>query len=100
MWIGASMETINKVVEALAVMEKNPTAMFLTDDAAARLVAKQMGFNVHGSIGILIRGIRRGMKKPEQVVSILEEIPLKSTLYIKSSLLEKIIHKIKDEFRI
>lgn len=87
-------------IEALAVMEKNPMAMFLTDDAAARLVAKQMGFNVHGSIGILIRGIRRGMKKPEQVVSILEEIPLKSTLYIKSSLLEKIIHKVKDEFRI
>jgi predicted nucleic acid-binding protein len=34
-------------IEALALMEQRPQAMFLTDDAAARLVAIQMGFNVH-----------------------------------------------------
>jgi len=86
--------------EALAVMERNPMAMFLTDDAAARLVAKQVGFNVHGTIGILVRAVRRGMMKPKQLVRILEEIPLKSTLYIKSSLLEEIIHKIKNKFQL
>lgn len=85
-------------IEALAVMEKHPTAVFFTDDGAARLAAKQMGFNVHGTIGILIRAIRRGMMEPRQVVSILEEIPLKSTLHIKPSLLEKIIRKVKNEF--
>ena len=34
-------------IEALVIMEQRPQAMFLTDDAAARLVAKQMSFNVH-----------------------------------------------------
>ena len=34
-------------IEALAIVEKNPQAMFLTDDASARLVAEQMGFKVH-----------------------------------------------------
>jgi predicted nucleic acid-binding protein len=45
-------------IEALVILEQRPHAMFLTDDAAARLVAKQMNFNVHGTIGILIRSIR------------------------------------------
>jgi predicted nucleic acid-binding protein len=87
-------------IEALAIMEKNPTAVFLTDDASARLVAQQMGFKVHGTIGILIRSIREGKRRPEQVLSILEDIPLKSTLYIKSSLLEEVIIRIKNEFQL
>jgi len=86
--------------EALAIMEKNPEAMFFTDDASARLVAEQMGFKVHGTIGILVRSIRRGQMEPEQVLRILTEIPSKSSLYIKSSLLEEVILKIKNEFNL
>ena len=87
-------------IEALAIMEKNPTAVFLTDDASARLVAQQIVFKVHGTIGILIRSIRQGNRKPEEVLSILENIPLKSTLYIKSSLLEEVILRVKNEFHL
>jgi len=87
-------------IEALAIMEKNPKAMFFTDDASARLVAEQMGFKVHGTIGILVRSIRRGQMKPEQVLRILTDIPLKTTLHIKASLLEEVILKIKNEFHI
>jgi len=84
--------------EALALMQKNPQAIFLTDDAAARLVAEQMRFKVHGTIGIIIRSVRRGQKKPEEVVKILSNLPIKSTLYIEASLLKEIIIKIKNEF--
>ncbi len=87
-------------VEALAIMEKNPTAMFLTDDASARLVAEQVGFRVHGSIGILVRSIRWGQKQPEEVINILGEIPSRSTLYIKPSLIDKIIQEIKKGVRL
>jgi len=87
-------------IEALAIVEKNPQAMFLTDDASARLVAEQMGFKVHGTIGILVRSIRRGERKPEEVVRILRDIPLKSTLYIKPFLLEEIMLKIKNEYNL
>ena len=84
--------------EALALMKEIPNAIFLTDDSAARLVANQMGFEVHGTIGILVRAIRREHRKPEEVVRVLSELPQKSTLYIKHSLLEEIILKVKHEF--
>ncbi len=84
--------------EALAIMRGDPEAIFLTDDAAARLVAEQMGFKVHGTIGILIRSVRRGLRKPAEVVDILSQIPSRSTLYIKRALLEEILLMVKTEF--
>jgi predicted nucleic acid-binding protein len=87
-------------IEALALMEQRPQAMFLTDDAAARLVAIQMRFNVHGTIGILVRSIRQGQKSPKEVLDILKDIPSKSTLYLRHSLLQEIQLKIKGEFKI
>ena len=87
-------------IESLALMVEHPTAIFLTDDAAARLVAEQMKFKVHGTIGILLRSIRRGQRKPEEILQILSDIPKKSSLYIKPSLLGDILQKVKDEFQI
>lgn len=87
-------------IAALAVIEKNPEALFLTDDACARLVADRMGFKVHGTIGIIVRAIRRELMQPEQVLRILAEIPAKSSLHVRPSLLEKIIGKIKRDFHL
>jgi len=87
-------------IEALALMEQVPQAMFLTDDAAARLVAEQMVFNVHGTIGILVRSIRRGQMSPKEVLGVLTELPLKTTLYIRHSLLQEILLRIKNEFNL
>jgi predicted nucleic acid-binding protein len=86
--------------EALALMRENPDALFLTDDASARLVAEQMGFKVHGTIGIIVRSIRAGHRKPAEVIQVLKEIPHRSTLYIKQALLDEIIPKIKSEFKL
>ena len=86
--------------EALAVMAGYTTAVFFTDDAAARFVAEQMSYKVHGTIGILVRSIRRKQRKPEQILRTLSEIPSKSTLHIKRSLLEEVIAKISLEFNI
>jgi predicted nucleic acid-binding protein len=84
--------------EAFSLLEANPQAIFLTDDASARLVAKQMGFKVHGTIGVLLRSIRRGQRQPEAVLNTLTDISSKSTLYIKPVLLDEILSKLKDEF--
>ncbi len=86
--------------ESLVLMESDPTAIFLTDDAAARLVAEQMKFKVHGTIGILLRSIRRAQKKPEEVLQILADIPKTSSLHIKHSLLDEILRKVKLEFQL
>jgi hypothetical protein len=57
-----------------------------------------MKFVVHGTIGGLIRSIRRRMRKPDEILHILADIPQISTLHIKPSLLNEIIQIVKNEF--
>lgn len=63
-------------VEALALMEREPETLFLTDDSAARLVAERMGYRVHGTIGILVRSIRQKQLEAKEVLELLESISL------------------------
>lgn len=84
--------------EALALVRQQPNAMLLTDDAAARLVAEQMGLRAHGTLGVLLRSIRRGLRTPEQVLSLLRSLPQDSTLYIRTSLLDTILARVRQEF--
>ena len=83
---------------ALSLMELNPDAIFLTDDAAARLAAVSLGYQVHGSIGILIRAIRREQKTKGEVLTILRDIPIRSTLFIRANLLEDIVNQVENGF--
>ncbi len=46
-------------------MKQYPEVIFLTDDSAARLVGKQLGYKVHGTLGVLIRTIRRELMSPQ-----------------------------------
>lgn len=48
--------------EALALATKHEDALLLTDDTAARLAAGVLGLGVHGTIGVLIRAIRRAQR--------------------------------------
>jgi len=85
-------------IEALASMDEHPDAILLTDDAAARLVADQQGFHVHGTIGILIRAIRRSQRSPEEVVTLLRDLPRLSSLHIRPSLLADIIKEVEADY--
>lgn len=69
--------------------------MFLTDDTAARLAAQQLAISVHGTIGIVVRAIRRRLKSRNEVVSILRSLPTTSTLHVRPSLLEEIIAEVE-----
>ena len=84
--------------EALALMVQRPTAILLTDDAAARLVADQLGMRVHGTIGIVLRAIRREQRTLAQVLALLRELPQRSTLYIHPNLLKQIIEQVQHEY--
>ena len=87
-------------IEALTLLNEFPHALFLTDDSAARLVAQRLGYAVHGTIGVLIRSIRRHLMPPAEVVAIVTSIPQKSSLHIKASLLEEILLQLRTEFRL
>lgn len=82
---------------ALTLMRSYPNAIFLTDDAAARLAATTLGYAVHGTIGILIRAIRRQQKPKDEVLTILRDLPNQSTLHIRLGLLREIIGKVERE---
>jgi predicted nucleic acid-binding protein len=80
---------------ALACLRSHPGAILLTDDAAARLAAKTLGFQVHGSIGILLRAMRRGQRTRPEVLTLLRELSQRSTLHIRPSLLHEIIAEVE-----
>lgn len=86
--------------EAIGVLSENPSFVFLTDDAAARIVAQKLNFQVHGTLGVLIRAARRNLMTPQQVVDVLQLIPQQSTLYIKPSLLAEAISKVRIQYDI
>lgn len=83
--------------EALALATKYEDALLLTDDTAARLAAGVLGLGVHGTIGILIRSIRRAQRTRGQVLDLLRAIPTKSTLHLNRSFLAKIIDQVQSE---
>jgi predicted nucleic acid-binding protein len=84
----------------LALLTTKKDFLFLTDDSAARLVAEQMKIEVHGTLGILIRGARKRKRSPAQVIEILENLPSRSTLYISPRLLADVVQKLKREWGI
>lgn len=80
---------------ALSLMEPRPSSVLLTDDAVARLASKALGYRAHGSIGVLLRAIRRGLRSKQEIATLLRQIPFASTLHIRQSLLEEILDQVE-----
>ena len=80
---------------ALSLMMSHPDAILLTDDAAARLSAEALGYRVHGSIGILLRAIRRRQRTRNELLSLLRDLPARSSLHVRLALLEEIIAQVE-----
>ena len=53
---------------------------------------------VHGTIGMLLRAIRRKQRTAAQVIDLLRAIPAKSTLFVKHLLLKEIVAEVENEF--
>lgn len=83
-------------IQALNIASEYKANLFLTDDTAARLAAGAVNISVHGTLGILLRSIRQKQRKPEFILSTLQSIPEKSTLYLKTSLLQSVIEQVED----
>jgi predicted nucleic acid-binding protein len=84
--------------DALRLMQKFSAATLLTDDASARLAALQLGYSVHGTVGIVIRAIPTGQRSKRQVLNLLRAVPKRSTLFIKAEFLASIITKVAEGF--
>jgi predicted nucleic acid-binding protein len=83
-------------VEALKLMRQSPGAILLTDDAAARLVAERLGYEVHGTIGVVVRALRRQQRTKRQVLNLLRSVPRRSSLFVESRLLDSVIEQVRN----
>ncbi len=62
-----------------------------------RLAAESLGFPVHGTIGVLVRAIRRGLRSRDAVLETLRRLPQTSSLHISRDLLATVIAKVESE---
>lgn len=81
--------------EALRVALEHRPGLLLTDDTAARLAAGNLRVGTHGTIGILVRAIRRRQRTKEEILAVLRSVPTRSTLHLKRSLLESVISEVE-----
>lgn len=80
--------------EALRIALEHRNGLLLTDDTAARLAAGNLGITTHGTIGLLVRAIRRHQRSKTEILQILHSLPLRSSLHLKRSLLEEVIRQV------
>jgi predicted nucleic acid-binding protein len=82
--------------QALRLMRQFPEATLLTDDAAARFVAQQLGYDVHGTIGVIVQALPRKRRTKRQVLNLLRAVPSRSSLFISAPLLHNVIQQVMD----
>ncbi len=84
-------------LQALQLAAEKKADLLLTDDTAARLAARNLSIPVHGTIGILLRSIRRRQRPISEVIELLRLLPTMSTLHFKQSLLDEILRGLETE---
>jgi len=75
--------------EALALAAQMAADWFLTDDAAARMVAQQQGLEVHGSLGVVLWAAVKGHFSRAEAEAALEALS-RSSLWISSRVLAEV----------
>jgi predicted nucleic acid-binding protein len=78
---------------ALAVLHARGGSFLLSDDAAARAVAQAVGFQTHGTIGIILRMFRRRRISRETMLALLHDLPARTSLHLRADFLNAIIAK-------
>lgn len=81
--------------EALHLCLEFTHSLLLTDDTAARLAAKNLGVSAHGTLGLLVRAIRQQSRSKSEVLALLREIPTRTSLHVRPSLLAEVIKDVE-----
>ncbi len=81
--------------QALALARQEKVRFFFTDDLTAREAAKELGFEVHGSVGILTRAYREGLLSRKEAVRLVLALQDKSSLFVTSAIVKEVIREIE-----
>jgi predicted nucleic acid-binding protein len=83
---------------AIGIAQRESSCILLTDDAAARLAAESLRLRVHGTIGVILRSLRTGLRSASQVIELLEAVPSRSTLHIRKNILDEAIRQVRERY--
>lgn len=81
--------------QAIALCIQEKADYFLTDDLEAREVAKKFKLEVHGTIGIILRAFREKILTKKEAAEKIRQLQTKSSLFITSNLIEKVLLEIE-----
>lgn len=93
--MGSALALDRGELEGLQLLGALRTAAFLTDDAAARLAATQMGYRVHGTLGVVLRAVRLQRISVQEAEETLLAIPRDSTLHVRRDLLAQAVSELR-----
>lgn len=80
---------------ALSLALARAGSLMLSDDAAARLAAKALRVRAYGTLGVLLRAIRRRQRSREEVLEVLRSLRSRSTLHVSEDLLRQVIEEVE-----
>lgn len=81
--------------EAISLCMQEGIKILLTDDLEARTIAKHYSLEVHGTVGLLVKAFSYGIFSKKEVISKLNLLRTKSSLFLTRDLLDWSINKIK-----
>jgi predicted nucleic acid-binding protein len=83
-------------IAAMTLLHESGGGLLLSDDDAARQTAEALGFGVAGTLGLLLRGIRRELISSAEVRRLIAELPSRSMLHVSRALLKQFAAAIPD----
>ena len=82
-------------LEALTLCDRLKVRTFLTDDLDARDAGKQLGFEVHGSVGVIVRAYREGLIDLKRAKRALGDLYSISKLFVTKAIIEEAIKELE-----
>lgn len=81
---------------AMSVLREHKGDCLLSDDAAARAVAEMIGFQVRGTVGLILRGWQRKQISQTEARNLLQALPTNSTLHLHAGFIKKILQQLNN----
>lgn len=91
-----SLQLSDPDLSVLVLMRRFPEATVLTDDLELRRAVVTVGREVTGSVGIIVRGYRRGRLSYEEMVTVMDHLFNDSSLYLSRSFKNRVLELIRE----
>jgi predicted nucleic acid-binding protein len=94
-WVSASYVDLGEAM-ALALALQVQANWFLTDDAAARVLASSLGVEVHGSLGVVLASAAYGYLSYTHAREAINALGFESTLWVSNRVVQAALQALED----